>query len=268
MKGRGEPQRTGHGRQIARRMRYSQNLLRDPAAVGLFTSMLPRDAQLAIEIGAGDGALTLALAEHFREVRAYEIDPDMVRRLRRRGLPANVRLVSGDFLRERPPTAPFHVAANIPFGITSKIVDWCLAAETLETATLITELAYARKRSGDYGRWSKLTVRTWPWFEWSLRGRLDRRCFKPIPAVDAGILVLERRRQPLIANAQRRNWEQFVERGFSGVGGSLYRSVKPLFGRSCPRVFADLGIPRDQIVAFVEPDLWLSLFERVPRSGP
>lgn len=265
MSGRRAPMPASNGRSLSNRMRYSQNLLRDPAAVRLFISVLPPDGgHLAVEVGAGDGALTRALAEHFGEVKAYEIDGDMVRRLRQRGLPANVRLIHADFLRESAPTVTFHVAANIPFAITSKVIDWCLTAQTLETATLITELAYARKRTGDYGRWSKLTIATWPWFEWRLRGRIDRRCFKPAPTVDAGILTLERRPQPLVDDAHRRSWEQFVERGFTGIGGSLYRSLKPIFGRSCARAFADVGIPRDQIVAFVEPGSWLSLFQRLP----
>lgn len=247
---------------VSKRKAYSQNILRDSQAVKRFVAALPTDdGRLAVEIGAGDGFLTVALAEHFSRVKAYEIDPDMVHRLKRRGIPGNVEIVCGDFLEAPSPRTPFHVAANIPFGLTSQIVSWCLTAPHLETATLITESAYARKRTGDYGKWSLLTVRTWPWFEWTYHGKIMRRAFRPIPSVDAGILGLRRRPRPLIQPSQKRRWEEFVERGFSGIGGSLFKSLKPLIGRHSSRCFSQASISRDAVVAFVHPDDWVTLFE-------
>jgi hypothetical protein len=35
-----------------------------------------------------------------------------------------------------------------------------------------TQVEYARKRTGHGGRWTRLTVLTWPRFEWRLRGRV------------------------------------------------------------------------------------------------
>src|SRR5690606_7149835 len=161
------------------RRELSQNFLADRAAIA-------RDARAG---GGGPGRRSAAVAARAGRVAAYEIDPVLAARLRRRcrELP-HVRCVTGDFLRARPPSDPFHLAGNIPYSATSRIVAWALQAPALRSATLITQLEYARRRTGDYGRWSRLTVRTWPVFSWRMGGRIDRGRFRPVPRVDAAVL--------------------------------------------------------------------------------
>jgi 16S rRNA A1518/A1519 N6-dimethyltransferase RsmA/KsgA/DIM1 with predicted DNA glycosylase/AP lyase activity len=101
-----------------------------------------------------------------------------------------------DFLAVRPRRRPFAVVGNIPYALTAAVVDWCLAAPALTTATLPTQLEYARKRTGDYGRWSRLTIATWPLVGWHLAGRVPRTAFRPMPRVDGGIWHLVRRPAP------------------------------------------------------------------------
>ena len=72
---------------------------------------------------------------------------------------------------------------NIPYSITSKIVDWCLRAPELTSATLTTQLEYARKRTGDYGSWTRLTVLTWPRHHWRLLARVDWVDREPVVAL-------------------------------------------------------------------------------------
>ncbi len=168
----------------------SQNFLTDRAVARRFARIAVPDGgppPLLLEVGAGKGALTEPLARRCRELRAYEIDPRLVPGLRTRfaGTP-HVRVIAGDFLAARPPRGPFAVAGNVPFSRTADVVDWCLRAPALTEATLITQLEYARKRTGDYGRWTLLTVRTWPRYAWRLAGRVDRYGFRPAPRVDAG----------------------------------------------------------------------------------
>ena len=97
----------------------------------------------------------------------------------------------------------------------------------MTSATLITQLEYARKRTGAYGRWSLLTVSTWPQVQWELRGTIGRDQFRPVPRVDAGILRLARR--PRAARSPPRGWPPtsgWSGTGFSGVGGSLLASLR------------------------------------------
>jgi 23S rRNA (adenine-N6)-dimethyltransferase len=205
--------------------------------------------------------LTAKLAPHCHELHAHEIDPRLVPKLRTRfSTTPHVHVVAGDFMDTRPPRTPFAVAGNVPFSRTADIVDWCLRAPTLTDATLLTQLEYARKRTGDYGSWTLLTIRSWPRYAWRLVGRVDRRRFSPVPRVDAGIVRIERRRTPLLEPAELRDWRHLVELGFSGVGGSLHASLR----RAHPRRRVDTAFraarldPR-ALVGEVSPDHWLRL---------
>jgi 23S rRNA (adenine-N6)-dimethyltransferase len=246
-----------------RRRTLSQNFLADARAARLFLDRVEVEPDgLVLEVGAGAGALTEALAERAGTVVAYELDPELAGRLaeRLRGR-AGVRVEAGDFLAARPPGRRFQVVGNVPFSITSDVVAWCLAAPALASATLITQLEYARKRAGDYGRWSLVTVRTWPEFSWELRGRIPRGRFRPVPRVDAGILHLARRERPLVPPARMPAYARMVEQGFTGVGGSLYESLR----RAHPparlaAAFGAAGVDRAAVVAFVTPEQWLALF--------
>ncbi|MGX1911336.1 ErmE/ErmH/ErmO/ErmR family 23S rRNA (adenine(2058)-N(6))-methyltransferase [Streptomyces phaeochromogenes] len=244
----------------------SQNFLTDRATADRFARLAvprPQNPPLVLEVGAGKGALTEVLAPRCQKLLAYEIDPRLVPALRARfsGTP-QVRVIGGDFLAARPPGGPFSVAGNVPFSRTADVVDWCLRAPGLTDATLLTQLEYARKRTGDYGSWTLLTIRTWPRYEWRFLGRVTRARFRPVPRVDAGIVRIERRRTPLLGRTSYDDWRHLVELGFSGVGGSLHASLR----RAHPRRRVDAAFraarldPR-VLVGEVPPEQWLGLHD-------
>ncbi|MGW7725379.1 ErmE/ErmH/ErmO/ErmR family 23S rRNA (adenine(2058)-N(6))-methyltransferase [Streptomyces canus] len=242
----------------------SQNFLTDRGAAARLAGLaVPRPTPLLLEVGAGKGALTELLAPRCRRLLAYEIDSRLVPVLRERFSDTpHVQVVEGDFLVARPPRTPFAVAGNVPFSRTADIVDWCLRAPALTDATLLTQLEYARKRTGDYGRWTQLTVLSWPRHDWRLVGRVGRHSFRPAPRVDAGILRIGRRHTPLLGPAALHGWRHLVELGFSGVGGSLHASLC----RAHPRrrvdaAFRSAGLDRRSLVGEVAPVHWLRLYE-------
>ncbi|MFF0011915.1 ErmE/ErmH/ErmO/ErmR family 23S rRNA (adenine(2058)-N(6))-methyltransferase [Streptomyces sp. NPDC005374] len=244
----------------------SQNFLADRAAAARLARLAvpdPRAAPLLLEVGAGEGALTARLAPRCRRLLAYEIDERLVPGLGARfSAVPQVRVVAGDFLATTPPRTPFSVVGNVPFSRTSAIVDWCLRAPALTDATLLTQLEYARKRTGDYGSWTRLTVLSWPRHEWRLVGRVGRHSFRPVPQVDAGILRIERRRVPLLTPTALPGWRHLVELGFSGVGGSLHASLRRTHSRRrVDTAFRSAGLDRTVLVGAVSPGRWLRLHE-------
>jgi 23S rRNA (adenine-N6)-dimethyltransferase len=230
---------------------------------------------MCLEVGAGEGILTARLAALFAEVVAYEIDDSLAGRLAARVADQpNVRVVLSDFLAARPPSRPFQVVGNAPFSLTAPIVEWCLRASRLTTATLITQLEYARKRTGRYGRWTQLTVSTWPQVSWQLAGTMARTEFRPVPRVDTGILRIARRAEPLVSPARLAAYRRLVQAGFSGVGGSLQASLR----RSYPpeqvaMACGEAGVDRRTVVAYVSPEQWVQIFlaldsrARAPGAG-
>ncbi|MFB4289752.1 ErmE/ErmH/ErmO/ErmR family 23S rRNA (adenine(2058)-N(6))-methyltransferase [Nonomuraea sp. ATR24] len=254
--------RAGGARTTADRARrtLSQNFLVDRQAIDLVIRAAD-PAGLVLEPGAGAGALTLALAGAGARVIGYEIDPRLARRLtaRTRDDP-RVAVVHGDFTTAPVPGRPFAVVGNIPYSATSKVVNWCLGAPSLTSATLLTQREYARKRAGGYGRWSRVTVRSWPWFHWRLGPTVNRRSFRPVPSVDSAILRIERRPEPLVRG--RRTYQELVELGFSGLGGSVRASLRTRH-RGVDAALAAAGVPRDAVVGHVHPDQWIALWQRL-----
>ncbi|MEO3889892.1 23S ribosomal RNA methyltransferase Erm [Nonomuraea sp. B5E05] len=255
---------SGGGRTPVDRARrtLSQNFLVDRHAVDLMVKAAGPEG-LVLEPGPGEGALTLALAEAGAQVVGYEVDPRLAGRLasRTRSDP-RIDIVRRDFTTVRAPREPFAVVGNIPYSITSKIVDWCLRAPALTSATLLTQREYARKRAGGYGRWSLVTVESWPWFSWKLGDTIGRESFRPVPSVDSAILRIQRRPEPLVGGG--RSYQELVEVGFGGVGGSVRASLKARYD-GVDTALAAAGVSRDAVVGHVHPDQWITLWGRLCR---
>ncbi|QGN47083.1 ErmE/ErmH/ErmO/ErmR family 23S rRNA (adenine(2058)-N(6))-methyltransferase [Micromonospora sp. WMMD558] len=257
------PRRTPATERDRSRRVLSQNFLADPAAIArLVRAARPDPDGLLLEVGAGRGQLTRPLAARCRHLVAYEVDPAAGAELARvsAALP-NVTHRQADFLAAAPPRQPFGVVGNIPWSLTSAVVRWCLTAPGLRAATLLTQLEFARRRSGDYGRWTRLTVLTWPEFGWRLAGRVPRTAFRPVPRVDAGILRIERRGEPLLPVVDLPAYRRMVELGFDGAGGSLAASL----GRHHPRARLAGALRATRLdpatpVGHVWPEQWLVLF--------
>src|SRR5436309_1052894 len=81
--------------EIRLKKRFGQHFLTDrsiPGRIVQFAKIAPED--IVVEVGAGAGALTRALAAVASRVIAIEIDRDWIAGLRA-GMPANVEIVEG-----------------------------------------------------------------------------------------------------------------------------------------------------------------------------
>ena len=211
---------------------YGRHFLRSRAlAAAIVADARVGAADLVLDLGAGAGALTRELARRARRVWAVELDPALARELERRFAGTNVRVVHADATRLRWPEEPFKVVANVPFARTTAILRRLLddPSVALVAAELVVQWELAAKRAAVWP--STLTGVYWgAWYRFALVRRLPPCAFAPEPSVAAGVLRIERRREPLVAARDRAAWRAFVKRGF--VAG---RPEVP------PRVFKRLG---------------------------
>jgi 23S rRNA (adenine-N6)-dimethyltransferase len=222
----------------ARRRAHSQNFLVAAAPAAQLVrdaSVCPRD--LVVEIGAGSGVLTAELARRARRVKAIEIDPAWASRLRTRFAGRrNVEVIEGDALRVRLPDEPFRVVANIPFGVTSALLHRLLddPRTPLTRADLVLQWEVARKRAG---RPRTALSASWsPWWRFRLGRRVPREAFRPRPAGDAGVLVVERRRTPLLPLEAHDAFAEFTRGLFTGA---LARELSPAGWAALFAAYAD-----------------------------
>lgn len=171
---------------------------------------------LVVEIGAGTGVLTNELAQRAGRVLAIELDPALVRRLRSRFADVNaVRIVECDALDVRLPDEPFRVVANVPFAHTTPFLRKLLddPEAPLLRADLIVQWGTAVKRCSQ--RPSTLLTMSWaPWFELTITRRLPPPSFRPPPSVDAAVMTVTRRPDPLLDVRARGSFVRFLRRGF------------------------------------------------------
>lgn len=198
-----------------RRRSLGQNFLRPEFADGLVAEAGIRDHDLVVDVGAGTGAITLALARRGAEVVAVERDPVWASRLRERTeeLGSRVNVVCADFLAVRLPSRPFRVVGSLPFGATTAILRRLLDDPRLplERADVVVQWEVACKRAAVPP--STLLSTLWaPWWEFRLGPRVPRQRFRPVPQVDAGVLTIRRRSPPLLPAAMAGPYAAFVRK--------------------------------------------------------
>lgn len=145
------------------------------------------------------------------------MDPKRARRLSRR-VPGNVAVINADVLRFRFPEHPHVVVGNLPFHMTTALMRRVLTTDSWRTAVLLVQWEVARRRAGVGGA-SMMTAAWWPWYDFHLHSRVPARAFRPVPAVDGGLLAMTRRATPLVAD--RRPYQEFVKVLFTGRGHGL-----------------------------------------------
>jgi 23S rRNA (adenine-N6)-dimethyltransferase len=173
-------------------------------------------ADLVLDIGAGNGALTSELARRAGRVWAIEIDPLLAARLRQRFHRAqNVSVTEADALRVRLPAEPFRVVANIPFNRTTAILRRLLddPRVPLARADVIVAAAVASKRARMMPG-TLLGIYWGAWYEFALTRCLDASAFSPPPSTDAAVLRIVRRADALVPHADAGRYRTLLARSF------------------------------------------------------
>ncbi len=169
-----------------------------------------------LDLGAGSGVLTGALAAAGARVRAVELDEAALRQLRARFAgDRRVEVIAADATTVRLPGEPFSVVANLPFAAGTTILRRLLGDPGLPLTQLdaIVEWGLAAKRTAVWP--STLLGCSWgAWYELELVRRVPRRCFAPPPSVDAAVLRATRRAEPFVPPGEARSYAALLRRAF------------------------------------------------------
>ncbi len=184
--------------------KWGQVLLRD----GNMIAKILRTADVSatdhvVEIGCGDGSLSLPLAETAAHLDIIEIDPDMVARLTARldpKLPVSIH--QGDILERQfhdVSATPFRIIANLPYYITTKIIKAMIEnRHRISDAIVMVQDEFAQKLTAvpRTKHYVSLTLYTSFYFDVKRCFKVPKQCFQPIPKVDSAIIRLMPRLAP------------------------------------------------------------------------
>ena len=152
-----------------------------------------------LEIGAGAGTLTAALAQAARQVVAYEIDDNLKPVLAEtlKDCP-NVQLRWGDFLKASPDelTALTHakVVANLPYYVTTPILMRLLEEGIGDSVTVMVQKEVADRLCAEPGGkdYGAITVKIRLIGQARLTRIVPRTLFYPQPNVDSAVVRIDR----------------------------------------------------------------------------
>jgi 16S rRNA (adenine1518-N6/adenine1519-N6)-dimethyltransferase len=185
-----------------------------------------------LEVGAGAGALTTALAQRCRRLVAVELDRRMIPVLREvvSGYP-NVEVIESDILKLDQSSIFPHgghiVAGNIPYNLTGALIRKLLDAEPRpRRLSLVVQKEVAERWTASGGA-SLATVAVQVFATARLHFTIPAAAFMPPPRVDSACVVLDVRDRPAVDLPDLDSFFRLVEAVFQfrrkQLGGALGR---------------------------------------------
>ena len=230
----------------------------------------PRPDEVLIEIGAGKGALTCALAERAGRVIAVEKDSRLIPPLKER-VPGNVEVVAADVLRldfRRLPgvagAGRLRAVGNLPYSISTPLVFKILEDPGLFAGCVfLVQKEVAERMIAGPGskRYAPLSILVQNYFEARIAFAVPPGAFAPPPKVMSALLTLDRRPVPLYADAGGVAFRAFLRAAFAErrkmLWNNLAREAAP---DRLAAAYSALGLERNVRAEQLSPDILHALY--------
>lgn len=187
------------------------------------------------EIGPGLGTLTSELLRRADKVIAVEFDAELARKLPGQFPGKNLEVKSEDILQFDLSTLPAgcKVVANVPYYITSKIVQKLMTADNKPSvAVLLVQKEVAERIAAEPGDMSILAISAQVYAEAWLGDIVPAELFTPPPKVDSQVVILQTRERPLVNAQDEKAFFRMVKAGFSAKRKKLRSSLSGGLGIS------------------------------------
>jgi 16S rRNA (adenine1518-N6/adenine1519-N6)-dimethyltransferase len=213
------------------RKRFGQNFLTDNRVIErIVATIAPKFNDNLLEIGPGQGAMTLPLLECVKQLNVIEIDKDLITMLNNLNKD-NLIIHQGDALKFdlSTLTTPLRVVGNLPYNISSPLLFHLLENRdkvmdmTFMLQKEVVERMVAENGSKTYGR---LSVMMQAFFEVELIFTVPPESFEPAPKVDSAIVYLKPLAPSKVSNTEL--FEKIVKAAFSQRRKTLGNCLKSL----------------------------------------
>jgi 16S rRNA (adenine1518-N6/adenine1519-N6)-dimethyltransferase len=192
-------------------------------------------ADTVIEVGAGKGVLTQALAAAAGRVIAVEIDEALCARLRSRlaAFPS-VEPVCADILALSPDellahaqvSPPYVVVANLPYYIASAVLRHFLeSARPPARMIVMVQAEVGQSIAAPPGRMGLLSVGVQFYAKARVLFYVPPRAFRPPPKVRSAVIRLDVRPEPAVAVDDRQAFFRLVQAGFAAPRKQLRNAL-------------------------------------------
>ena len=183
----------------------------------------PKSDDIIIEIGGGLGALSFPLAESKADLTVYEIDEKLKEFLvKQLGQLSESVFVTGDFLENYPPAdlpdRGFKITGNIPYNLTSPILDKIYSAESLPSETvLMVQREVADRIDAAIGTKARGRLTIWCDYHAEISNSFNVQpgAFFPVPQVGSRVIKMVTRQNFPFEPERKKRFFEMVKQSFS-----------------------------------------------------
>ncbi len=243
-----------------------QHWLKDRAVLAHIADLANiRSTDAVLEIGPGLGTLTSELLRRADKVVAVELDEELAAKLPGQFPGTNLEVVQQDILSFDLSTLPkdYVVVANVPYYITSKIIQLLLNAEHKpRTAVLLVQKEVAERLAAEPGDMSILAISAQLFSDVTLGDVVAAEFFTPPPRVDSQVVVLNLRDTPLVSVEDEPAFFRVVKAGFSAKRKKLRSSLAGGLGigkKEVEELLDRAGISPDVRAESLSIEQWITL---------
>lgn len=206
-------------------IKYTQNLYTNKQNLQRIINNIHWNSfDTVIDIGAGKGIITKELVKHCNNVIAYELDSryfDILKDLFTDN--SNVVLKNKDFLTSTLPKKEYKVFANIPFALTSDIVNKITEINSkLIEAYLFVQKETSERYMGLPNNTQIATILS-SMYDLYVIENFERKDFKPIPNVDIVLLRITKKEK---SEEEFRLYRDFVTYIFNQMNSNVLDTLK------------------------------------------
>ena len=224
-----------------------------------------------LEIGAGLGSLTLALAETGAAVTAIEVDRHLEPVLRSVVEPVGVTVVhvdatEADWDEILGGVAPWSLVANLPYNIATPLVlDLLDDVPAITSMLVMVQLEVAERLAARPGNrtWGLPSLKVRYWGEAAIVGKVPASVFIPRPRVESALVRIVRRSEPAVPGDADALFA-LARQAFSQRRKMLRRS---LAGRADADVFATADVRPEARPEDLDLDEWARLRDAVAAAA-
>lgn len=238
-----------------------QHWLKNRAILDQIADLSQSEAtNLCLEIGPGLGTLTSSLLKRYKKVTAVEFDENLAQNLPKSFPGKNLEVIHADFLKYdlTKISEPYSVAANIPYYITSPIIEKLLTSPNPPTKiVLLIQKEVAERIASQKQTLLSLFVQNRALVE--LGPVVPKSEFTPPPKVDSQIIILTPK-SPEIPEAVFR----LIKTGFSSPRKKLIANLSSLKPKDeLKSLFLKIGLNLDARPADLGLKDWQKLFQNM-----
>ncbi len=238
---------------------------------------------VVLEVGPGLGVLTHELAGRVKQVIAVEKDERLATILKKKNQFRNLKVINSDILRfnlTEQISGPYKVVANIPYYLTSKLLQNFLSAEggsalggeTQNKPTLM--VLMVQKEVGERvtappGELSILGISVQVYADAEITHEVPKTSFWPVPEVDSVVLkITPRDKYPEIKD--KKLFFRLIKMAFAGKRKQIHNTLTN--GLKLPKeqimqLLKEAGIDPLERPQDLQIDQWISLYQKISHTG-